>query len=104
MPPTGTLLTLVTDASGSWGCGAAHTDWWFQLQWPQQWCSISIAPKELVPIIMAAILRGPYWAGKCARCLCDNMAIVATVNKKTAKDPLLAGLPRILALVSALSN
>ena len=51
---------------------------------------------------MAAILWGPYWAGKRVRCLCDNMAVAATVNKKTAKDPLLARLLRILALVSAL--
>ena len=42
-------LSLISDASGSWGCGAysPQSFEWFQLQWPQAWSSINIAVKEL---------------------------------------------------------
>jgi hypothetical protein len=101
MPPTTPPLILVSDASGSWGCGAAHENLWFQLQWPESWASITIAPKELGPIVVAVTLWGPYWASKCIRCLCDNAAVVAAVNKGSAKDPTLSHLLRILAFLAA---
>ena len=91
-------LTVVSDASGSWGCGAVHENLWFQ---PQDWHDISIAPKELVQIVMAVVLWGHYWAGKNVRCLCNNMAVVTAVNKRSARDPTLAGLLCTLAFVAA---
>ena len=102
MPPISEPLTVVSDASGSWGCGAVHNNLWFQAQWPADWRVISIAPKELVPIVMVVVLWGLYWAGKNVRCLCDNTAVVAAVNKRSARDPTLAGLLRTLAFVAAL--
>lgn len=101
MPPTTPPLILVSDASGSWGCGAAHENLWFQLQWPESWASITIAPKELGPIVVAVTLWGPYWDSKCIQCLCDNAAVVAAVNKGSAKDPTLSHLLRILAFLAA---
>ena len=101
MPPTTPPLVVVSDASGSWGCGAAHENLRFQLQWPETWAAVSIAPKELVPIVVAATLLGPYWVGKHVRFLCDNMAVVAAVNKEAARDPTLSHLLRILAFVAA---
>ena len=74
MPPTTPPLVVVSDASGSWGCGAAHENLWFQLQWPETWAAVSIAP---------------------------NMAVVAAVNKGAARDPTLSHLLRILAFVVA---
>ena len=101
IPPTNSPLLVVSDASGSWGCGAVHEDLWFQLQWPESWAPITIAPKELVPIVVAVTLWGPYWAGKCVQCLCDNTAVVSAVNKGAAKDPTLSHLLRILAFLVA---
>ena len=101
VPPTGVPLTLVSDASGSWGCGALHEDLWFLAEWPHDWRGVSIAPKELAPIVMAVILWGPYWADKSVLCLCDNTAVVAALNKRTARDPTLAGLLRTLAFAAA---
>ena len=92
---------VVSGASGSWGCGAAHENLWFQLQWPEPWAEVSIAPKELVPIVVAATLWGPYWAGQHVWFLCDSMAVVAVVNKGAARDPTLSHLLRILAFVAA---
>ena len=54
------------------GMGLRSNVLWFQLQWPENWSTVAIAPKELVPIVMAVSLWGPYWAGKRVRCLCDN--------------------------------
>ena len=46
MPPTNPPLILVSDASGTWGCGAFYENCWFQLQWPDSWSSVTIAPKS----------------------------------------------------------
>ena len=62
----------------------------------------SIAPKELVPIVMAVTLWGPHWVGRRVCCLCDNMAVVAAVNKGSARDPTLMHLLRILAFLTAI--
>ena len=96
MPPTNLPLVLVSDA---WGCGAFHENCWFQLEWPG---SVTIASKELVPIVVAATLWGPQWAGTHVQCLCDNTAVVCAVNKGAAKDPTLSHLLRILAFVAAI--
>ena len=101
MPPSNEPFIIVSDASGGWGCGAMYANLWFQLQWPEKWYTVAIAPKELVPIVMAVILWGPYWAGKRVRCLCDNISVVAAVNKGAARDPALSSLLRTLAFVTA---
>ena len=101
MPPTSPPHVMRSDASGSWGCGAVYEDHWFQLRWPPAWAGVSIAPKELVPIVIAMILWGPQWAGQRVCCLCDNAAVVAAVNKGSARDPNLAHLLRTLAFTTA---
>ena len=100
-PPMNIPLVMVSDASGSWGCGASYGNLWFQLQWPPAWDSGSITAKELVPIVVGVALWGPYWAGKRIRCLCDNTAVVAAVNRGKARDHTLAHLFRTFAVVTA---
>jgi len=104
LPPESPGFTLVSDASGSWGCGALSESRWFQLPWPVSWLNVPISPKELVPIIVAVALWGPLWAGSKVRCLCDNMAVVYAVNKGAAKDPHLMRLLHILAFWCAMFN
>ena len=79
---------IYSDASGSFGCGAFDpATGWFQLQWPALWSLIDIAAKEMVPVVVAAALWGRLWEG-CHICFhSDNMAVVAVLNKRTAKDP-----------------
>ena len=101
MPPTGAPFFLTSDASGSWGCGAVHKNLWFQLEWPESWLPLHIAPKELVLIVIAVTLWGPQWAGRRVCCLCDNTAVVAAVNKGAARDPALSHLLRLLAFNTA---
>ena len=69
-------ITLYTDASGNWGCGAIEPPFWFQYQWPESWFDHSIATKELLPIVMAIAIWGRRWSKKHVSCRCDNMAVV----------------------------
>ena len=63
-PPTITLpvVEVTSDASGSWGCGAWHTSW-LQVPWEAAADGLSIAAKELVPIILACKVWGSTPAG-----------------------------------------
>ena len=47
-------ITLTSDASGSWGCGAYWNTHWFQYQWSEHTFSYGITTKELLPIVLAA--------------------------------------------------
>lgn len=53
--PTPTQLpevTLASDVSGSWGCGALQGRSWFQCQWDDTARPLAITVKELIPIIL----------------------------------------------------
>ena len=60
-----------------------------------------IAPKELVPIVLAVALWGPQWAGTKVCCWCDNSAVVWAINKGSARDPKLMRLLRTLCFFCA---
>ena len=51
-------VTVQSDASGGWGCGAVWGKLWLQVQWPSSWADVSIALKELAPIVFAALVFG----------------------------------------------
>ena len=40
--------SILTDASGTWGCGAILHHRWFQWQWSSEWTDEGIMAKELV--------------------------------------------------------
>lgn len=96
-------ITIVSDASGTWGCGAIFGREWFQLSWEglggvsQQ----TITVKELLPIVMATALWGAQWAGKTVRSQCDNAAVVAVLNSRTSREPEVMHLLRCLAFLEA---
>ena len=93
---------LYSDASGTFGCGAWWGEQWFQLPWPQGDNGYtSIAPKELLPIVIAGFLWGASWRGQLVTAHCDNMAVVEVVNSGYSKDGVLAQLLRVLFFVKA---
>ena len=104
IPPTFFSATCNSDASGIWGCGAVCHGHWFQLAWPPSWNEIPIAPKELVPIVVAVALWRPWWRGKKILCHCDNIAVVFAVNRGSACDPKLMRLLRALACLCAVHS
>ena len=70
-------LEIVSDASGSFGCGAfSIPHGWIQLQWPIHWREIGITANELVPIVIAAAVWGQHWTRRCVSFRSDNMAVI----------------------------
>ena len=49
---------VTSDVSGSWGCCAWHQQSWFQVPWDKRSQHLSIAAKELIPIILACVVWG----------------------------------------------
>ena len=101
--PTPTPSTeVISDASGSFGCGAfSLSHGWFQLEWPSNWHPISIAAKEMVPIVIAAALWGRHWKQSCICFRSDNQAVVDILRSRTSKDQLLMHLLRCLVFYAA---
>ena len=97
-------FTIVSDASGSWGCGAYWDEKWFKLQWPAQFLSLNIAIKELIPVVIAAVLFGSQWQGQLIQFTVDNMAVVHILNATYSKDPHLMHLIRTLVFIAAHGN
>ena len=95
-------VTVHSDASGSWGCGAKAGKSWLQHQWIQGWSdSLSIAVKEITPIVMAAMVWGGAWLRKVIRFYCDNEAVVANLTSLSCKDRELWSLLRCLIFMAA---
>ena len=95
-------VTLTTDASGSWGCGAfISTGQWFQFPWPEVWKEVHITVKELLPIVVACAVWGHLWRGTAVCCRCDNMAVVAIIRAGSSKHPLAMHLMRCLFFFTA---
>ncbi len=61
-------VTMTSDASGSWGCGAWHQLSWFQVTWDYRSSHLTIAEKELLPIILACATWGRAWQGHRVTC------------------------------------
>ena len=78
--PHHATVNLESDASGSWGCGAAWGPHWLQWKWnltAQQW---DISLKELLPILLACVVWGKLGFGQKVKCHCDNMHPVHSKN------------------------
>ena len=97
-------FNIVSDASGSLGFGA-YWDWkWFNLQWPAQFLSLNIATKELLLVVIAAVLFGSQWQGQLIQFTVNNMAIVHDLKTTCNKDSHLMHLICILVFIAAHSN
>ena len=82
--PTYPDLSIISDASGTWGCAAVWDTHWFQLQWGTgPFANSQIASKELLPIIIACGVWGKAWKGRHVLCYCDNVSVL---NSRTSKD------------------
>lgn len=103
IPSPSASITVVADASGSWGCGAVchQSGEWFQLEWPGSWQGRGIAAKELVPLVLSAAIWGRGWSGQTIRFLSDNSAVVAALLSRLARDPVLSHLLCCLFFIEA---
>ena len=92
---------MVSDASGSWGCGAWCGNLWFKLRWPEAARDLTITVKELLPILIASAVWGHQWAGHRVQCHCDSEAVMAVLKSRTSKHPHLMHLLRCLFFIEA---
>ena len=97
-------LHLTSDASGSWGCGAWYNTHWFQLEWGLATREWNIAAKELLPIVIAAVVWGHLWQGRQVLARCDNSAVVAVLNGRYSKDKHMMHLLRCIFFAEAHGN
>lgn len=94
-------VTLTSDASGGWGCGAFCGIQWFMLKWAGSIEGCHITVKELVPIVIAAAVWGSEWQGRTVQVWCDNAAVVAIINQGSSRNKEAMHLARCLAFVLA---
>ena len=50
-------FTITSDVSGVWGCGAWYGSAWFQMAWDDKTRDMNITAKELIPNIVAAVIK-----------------------------------------------
>jgi len=92
---------VYSDASGNWGCAAVFKNQWFQWQWSHQSCNWHIAPKELLPIVLAMLIGGEEMGGAKVVCYCDNSSVVEVhFNRGYSKNPIMMHMVRCLFFIT----
>ena len=85
---------VFSDTSSTWGCEAYVDERWFQFQWPPGMPDCQISIKEIIPIVMAAMVWGSGWKCLSVRFHCDNSVVVALLNAGVVRDDSLMHLMR----------
>ena len=71
------------------------------MEWNEHSRHLDISVKELIPILIAAVVWGKDWQGCRVVARCDNAAVVADLNSRSCKDPTLMQLLRSLFFIEA---
>ena len=93
-----------SDAAGGFGFGAFFRGHWFSDAWSAAQLPLSIAHKELFPVVVAAAAWGSQWVSRRVEFCTDNQTVVAVLSSGTSKDPHLMVLLRYLSLLAARSS
>ena len=101
-------MELFTDASLI-GFGAFFRNHWFSSEWPAclpsiQEGDLSMAFRELYPIVAAAVIWGKYWTSKRILFISDNEATVYIIRKMRSKCLPIMKLMRTLTWTAAVNN
>lgn len=102
-------MQLYTDASSTVGFGGFFQGQWFCDKWPEDLPKeedkeISMAFRELYPIVIASLLWGHLWTSKRILFYCDNEATVKIIHKGRSKSLSIMKLMRQLTWCSAKFN
>lgn len=83
--------------------GAYWEKVWFQVSWRDDpnFNDAPIAAKELLPILVAAVLWGAKWKSALVCCHCDNEAVVQAINGEYCRQPDMAHMLRCLFFIEA---
>ena len=90
-----------SNSAGTLGYGALFKRDCFAGAWSSAQMPLSIAYKELFPVVLAATLWGPQWLSRRVEFCSDNMAVVEVLPSGTSRDPNLMALLRRLSLLAA---
>ncbi|KAK3735839.1 hypothetical protein QZH41_007474 [Actinostola sp. cb2023] len=99
-----TDVEVTADAAGSIGYGAFHGLEWFNGIWSEPQKDMSIAYKELFPIVIAADLWGAKWVKLHVLFRSDNEAVDVILNSRTSRVPCIMHLVRHLLSSAACYN
>ena len=94
-------IIVISDASGSWGCGGFYSSFWFNMKWPPQAQEFSIAIKELFSVVIAAAIYGKYWSGQLVQFSVDNAAVVHVLQATYSRESHLMHLIRVLVFLAS---
>ena len=104
---TSASLKLFTDSAGAvgLGCGCFLGKEWTYFQWPEYWCKLGevlrdITFLEMVPVLLAVFLWGRRLSNCKIQLYIDNEALVAVLNKQSAKSKRLMQLIRPFILLA----
>ena len=97
-------LFVTSDPAGAIGYGALYRQQWFNQQWTPAQRPLSIAYKELFPVLIAAHLWGNQWANLRVCFRLDNFSVVHILNARTSRDHHIMVLLRSLLGVAARFN
>ena len=92
-------ICVYSDASGSWGCAAFTGTAWFQFRWPLSGIDSHISTKEMIPVVIAAMVWGRTWQGLSICFHSYNTAVVALLNSGSVRDYSLMHLHDALRIV-----
>ena len=94
-------VTVFSDVSGLWGCGAYTDSNWFQLRRSLNHQFLSMTAKELISVVAAAAVFGRQWAGKLVHFTVGNLATVQVISATYSKEFYLMHLVRFLVFFAA---
>ena len=97
-------VKIASDASGKLGYGVTYNELWFNGSWNKDQLGLSIAYKELFPIVLACVLWGEGWRKKRVQFECDNESVVAILRNGTSKNEQIMNLIRHLFIVTTQCN
>jgi len=97
-------MEVTSDAAGALGYGAFFNQEWFNGLWFKGQIQLSIAYKELFPVVVAAHVWGHHWFKQHVMFRSDNEAVVAILNSRTSKVPCIMHLLRSLLMAAARFN
>lgn len=97
------VVEVWSDASGSWGCGAVWEVQWIQVEWKElpSFAHATIAPKELLLIVVAMAIWGHVWSGSHVICHCDRMLVVAALTGGYCREESMAHMLRCSIFLEA---
>lgn len=102
-------INLFTDASSTVGYAGFYEGLWFAEKWPEHLpckedTQVSMAFRELYPIVVSAMLWGHMWKRKRIVFHCDNLGTVQIIQKGRSKVPSIMLLMRKLTWCAAVYN